>query len=202
LPAPQTYTSATQVASFTSLPYSEFAKLILKVSLNTGANLTLMYQGLTKGARTVGDALATERQSLTGDLGLDGAGFNFPTNGSGTPDSRATARTTATLLSVMSRRPNYTVYRNALSILGVDGSLAAIGKNVPGKEHIAVKSGATVTGGQMIAMNMAGYIDAKSGRRLAYALFVNNAGPVAALTDTLDVFDDEAEILGIVYARY
>jgi D-alanyl-D-alanine carboxypeptidase/D-alanyl-D-alanine-endopeptidase (penicillin-binding protein 4) len=202
LPAPQTYTSATQVASFTSLPYSEFAKLILKVSLNTGANLSLMYQGLTKGARTVGDALATERQSLTGDLGLDGAGFNFPTNGSGTPDSRATARTTATLLSVMSRRPNYTVYRNALSILGVDGSLAAIGKNVAGKEHIAVKSGATVTGGQMIAMNMAGYIDAKSGRRLAYALFVNNAGPVGALTDTLDVFDDEAEILGIVYARY
>ncbi|MFM0002340.1 D-alanyl-D-alanine carboxypeptidase [Paraburkholderia dipogonis] len=202
LPTPQTYTSATQVASFTSLPYSEFAKLILKVSLNTGANLSLMYQGLTKGARTVGDALATERQSLTGDLGLDGAGFNFPTNGSGTPDSRATARTTATLLSVMSRRPNYTVYRNALSILGVDGSLAAIGKNVAGKEHIAVKSGATVTGGQMIAMNMAGYIDAKSGRRLAYALFVNNAGPVAALTDTLDVFDDEAEILGIVYARY
>lgn len=202
LPAPQTYTSATQVASFTSLPYSEFAKLILKVSLNTGANLSLMYQGLTKGARTVGDALVTERQSLTGDLGLDGAGFDFPTNGSGTPDSRATARTTATLLSVMSRRPNYTVYRNALSILGVDGSLAAIGKNVAGKEHIAVKSGATVTGGQMIAMNMAGYIDAKSGRRLAYALFVNNAGPVGALTDTLDVFDDEAEILGIVYARY
>jgi D-alanyl-D-alanine carboxypeptidase/D-alanyl-D-alanine-endopeptidase (penicillin-binding protein 4) len=73
---------------------------------------------------------------------------------------------------------------------------------VAGKEHIAVKSGATVTGGQMIAMNMAGYIDAKSGRRLAYALFVNNAGPVAALTDTLDVFDDEAEILGIVHARY
>jgi D-alanyl-D-alanine carboxypeptidase/D-alanyl-D-alanine-endopeptidase (penicillin-binding protein 4) len=54
----------------------------------------------------------------------------------------------------------------------------------------------------MIAMNMAGYIDAKSGRRLAYALFVNNAGPVGALTDTLDVFDGEAEILGIVYARY
>lgn len=202
LPAPQTYTSATQVASFTSLPYSEFAKLILKVSLNTGANLSLMYQGLAKGARTVDDALATERQALTGDLGLDAAGFSFPTNGSGTPDSRATARTTATLLRVMSQRPIYTVYRNALSILGVDGSLAAIGKDVPGKEHIAVKSGATVSDGQMIAMNMAGYIDAKSGRRLAYALFVNHAGPVTALTDTLEVFDDEAAILGIVYARY
>lgn len=202
LPSADSYSSATQVASFSSLPYSEIAKLILKVSLNTGANLSLMYQGLTRGARTVTDALATERQSLVSDIGLDPASFNFPTNGSGSPDSRATARTTATLLSVMSRRPIYTVYRDALSILGVDGSLAAIGKTVAGKEHIAVKSGATVIGGQMLAMSMAGYMDAKSGRRLAYALFVNNAGPVAALTDTLDVFNDEADILGIVYARY
>lgn len=202
LPASASYSSATQVASYTSLPYSEIAKLILKVSLNTGANLSLMYQGLTKGARTVSDALVTERQYLTGTLGLDPAGFNFPTNGSGSPDSRATARTTVQLLTTMSRLPIYPVYRNALSILGVDGSLAAIGKDVAGKEHIAVKSGATVSGGQMIAMNMAGYMDAKSGRRLSYAVFVNNAGPVTALSDTLDVFDDEATILGIVYARY
>ncbi|CAG9243312.1 hypothetical protein PUN4_10048 [Paraburkholderia unamae] len=41
-----------------------------------------------------------------------------------------------------------------------------------------------------------------SGRRLTYALFVNNAGPLSALSDTLDVFNDEADILGIVYARY
>ena len=202
LPSAQSYSSATQVASFTSLPYSEIAKLILKVSLNTGANLSLMYQGLAQGARTVDAALVTERRYLTGTLGIDSAGFDFPTNGSGSPDSRASARTTATLLTVMSRLPIYPVYRDALSILGIDGSLAAIGRDVVGKEHIRVKSGATVTNGQMVAMNMAGYMDAKSGRRLAYALFVNHAGPVQALTDTLEVFDDEATILGIVWARY
>jgi D-alanyl-D-alanine carboxypeptidase/D-alanyl-D-alanine-endopeptidase (penicillin-binding protein 4) len=161
-----------------------------------------MYQGLAQGARTVDAALVTERRYLTGTLGIDSAGFDFPTNGSGSPDSRASARTTATLLTVMSRLPIYPVYRDALSILGIDGSLAAIGRDVVGKEHIRVKSGATVTNGQMVAMNMAGYMDAKSGRRLAYALFVNHAGPVQALTDTLEVFDDEATILGIVWARY
>jgi D-alanyl-D-alanine carboxypeptidase/D-alanyl-D-alanine-endopeptidase (penicillin-binding protein 4) len=161
-----------------------------------------MYQGLAQNVRTVGDALGTERNFLTGTLGLDGAGFNFPTNGSGTPDSQATARTTATLLSKMSSLPVYQVYHDALAILGVDGSLAAVGKNVVGKEHIFVKSGATLQGREMVAMNMAGYIDAKSGRRLAYALFVNNAGPITALTDTLEVFDDEATILGILYAKY
>jgi D-alanyl-D-alanine carboxypeptidase/D-alanyl-D-alanine-endopeptidase (penicillin-binding protein 4) len=203
LPPSQDYSGATQVASYISMSYSEFAKLVLKVSLNTGANLSLMYQGLAQGVRTVGDALVTERRYLTGTLGLDGAGFNFPTNGSGTPDSQATARTTATLLAAMSRLPVYPVYHDALSILGIDGSLAAVGKNVAGKEHIFVKSGATIdSNGQMVAMNMAGYIDAKSGRRLAYALFVNNAGPLTALSDTLDVFDDEAMILGILYARY
>ncbi|MEM5439955.1 D-alanyl-D-alanine carboxypeptidase/D-alanyl-D-alanine-endopeptidase [Paraburkholderia diazotrophica] len=203
LPPTQDYAGATQVASYTSMPYSEFAKLVLKVSLNTGANLSLMYQGLAQGVRTVNDALATERKYLTGTLGLDGAGFNFPTNGSGTPDSQATARTTATLLTVMSRLPVYPVYHDALSILGVDGSLAAVGKNVVGKEHIYVKSGATINAkNEMVAMNMAGYIDAKSGRRLAYALFVNNAGPLTALSDTLEVFDDEAMILGDIYAKY
>lgn len=55
--------------------------------------------------------------------------------------------------------------------------MAAFGTDVPAKEHIAVKSGATITNGSIVAMNMAGYIDAKSGRRLAYALFVNSAGP-------------------------
>ncbi|AME27253.2 hypothetical protein AXG89_27175 (plasmid) [Burkholderia sp. PAMC 26561] len=202
LPPTQDYPATAQVASFTSLPYSEFAKLVLKVSLNTGANLSLMYQGLAQNVRTVGDALGTERKFLTGTLGLDGAGFNFPTNGSGTPDSQATARTTATLLTNMSRLPVYPVYHDALAILGVDGSLAATGKDVVGKDHIFVKSGATVEGGEMVAINMAGYIDSKSGRQLAYALFVNHAGPITALTDSLEVFNDEATILGILYAKY
>jgi D-alanyl-D-alanine carboxypeptidase/D-alanyl-D-alanine-endopeptidase (penicillin-binding protein 4) len=202
LPPTQDYPSTAQVASFTSLPYSEFAKLVLKVSLNTGANLSLMYQGIAQNVRTVDDALGTERKFLTGTLGLDGAGFNFPTNGSGTPDSEATARTTATLLTNMSHLPVYPVYHDALAILGVDGSLAAIGKDVVGKEHIFVKSGATVEGGEMVAINMAGYIDSKSGRQLVYALFVNHAGPITALTDSLEVFNDEATILGILYAKY
>ena len=76
------------------------------------------------------------------------------------------------------------------------------GKNVAGRAHVSVKSGATLTNGQMVAMSMPGYLDAKSGPRPAYACFVTNAGPVQALTDMLEIFDDEAKILGIVYARY
>src|SRR5579863_5282202 len=154
-----------------------------------------MYQGLNQGARTVTGALAAERATLVGTFGLDPAGFDFPTNGSGSPDSRATARTTATFLAKMSGHSVYPVYRASLPVMGVDGSLAGIGKNVDGNAHICAKTGATVTGGQMVAMTMAGYLDAKSGRRLTFALFVNHAGPLTALTDTLEVYDDEAQIL-------
>lgn len=65
-----------------------------------------------------------------------------------------------------------------------------------------MKSGATIDGGEMVVMSMAGYVDAKSGRSLTVALFVNNAGPLTAFTDAIEVFDDKAQILGIVYQQY
>jgi len=200
LPPRESLVASTQVAAYVSPPYSEYAKLILKVSLNTGANMSLMHVGVSQGQRTRETALSAERKLLVDDLGLPSAGFDFPTNGSGSPDSRASARTTAQLAATMSRRPAYAAYRAGLPLLGVDGSLAAVGKTVPGKEHIAAKSGATVDGnGNMVAITMAGYIDAKSGRALTFALFVNDAGPLTDIADTLEVFEDEAQIAGIIY---
>ena len=46
---------------------------------------------------------------------------------------------------------------------------------------------------------LAGYIDAKSGRKLAFALFVNNAGPIKQLEDVAQVFADEAAITNAIY---
>ncbi|MEO9103252.1 MAG: D-alanyl-D-alanine carboxypeptidase [Burkholderiaceae bacterium] len=199
LPAPESLADSSRVAQFVSLPYSEYARLILKVSLNTGANLSLMHVGLSQRQRTREGALAAERSLLTNNMGLDPASFNFPTNGSGSPDSLASARTTAKLLASMSTRPSYAVYRQALPLLGVDGSLASVGKNVVGKEHMSMKSGATVDNGQLVAISLAGYIEAKSGRPLTFALFVNDAGPISDIGDSLQVFEDEAQIAGIVY---
>ena len=39
--------SLTKVAELVSLPYAQYARLILKVSHNLGANLSLMFFGLT-----------------------------------------------------------------------------------------------------------------------------------------------------------
>jgi D-alanyl-D-alanine carboxypeptidase len=200
LPESASLVESTRVATFVSPPYSEYARLILKVSLNTGANLSLMHVGLSQGQRTRETALAAERRLLIEDMGLDPASFDFPTNGSGSPDSRASARTTAKLIAAMSTRPSHEAFRQGLPLLGVDGSLASVGRNVVGKEHIAAKSGPTVDeNGRMVAMSMAGTIEAKSGRPLTFALFVNDAGPANQLADTLEVFEDEARIAGLIY---
>ncbi len=203
LPPAATLAAAPLVASYSSERYAEQAKLILKVSLNTGANLSLMHVGLSQGQRTVAGALGVERRLLVEDMKLDPAGFDFVTNGSGSPDSRASARTTAQLLTNMRSRPAYVAYRGGLPRLGEDGSLAEIGKTVIGKEHIQAKSGATVNAqGNMAAMTLAGYIDARSGRALSFTVFVNDAGPVTQLEDTLQVFEDEAQIAGVIYANF
>ena len=62
LPKSTTYPRTTRVAAYTSAPYAQEARLILKVSLNLGANLALTKFGLAHGVHTLSGALALERQ--------------------------------------------------------------------------------------------------------------------------------------------
>lgn len=199
LPTSGSYSPETRVARFQSPPYSEYAKLILKVSLNLGANLSLMLFGLTRGKRTLTDALAVERRTLIDDMGLDPAGFDFPTNGSGSPDSQATPRATVQLLSEMAKSSVAEPYQNALPVLGVNGSLAHSGVTLPAKGHVFAKTGTTIDQTGLKAQNLAGYIEARNGRRLAFALFLNDAGPIEQISDVSEVFEDEAVVTNAIY---
>ena len=199
LAAPSSHALDTRVAQFVSSPYAEYAKLILKVSLNLGANLSLMHFGLAHGQRTIADALAVERQTLINQFGLRADEFDFPTNGSGSPDSQATPRATVRMLTEVGRTAAAQFYRTALPVLGVDGSLAHTGADLPAKGHVFAKTGTTIGEGELIAQNLAGYIDARSGRPLAFAIFLNDAGPVESISDVTDVFEDEAVISNAIY---
>jgi D-alanyl-D-alanine carboxypeptidase/D-alanyl-D-alanine-endopeptidase (penicillin-binding protein 4) len=201
------YDSATRVAVHQSAPYVQTARLVLKVSLNLGANLALSLFGVEQGARTIDEALAAERQALIG-LGINGDQFEFPTNGSGTPDSEAAPRALVDLLVDMHNSPDAEVFQDALPILGVDGSLATSGTDLPAKGHVYAKTGTSILPGDdpgtfvVKAQNFAGYIETKSGRTVAYALMVNDAGEVdpsdieGSLTP---VITDEAKISNIIY---
>jgi D-alanyl-D-alanine carboxypeptidase len=199
LPSPDAYSIDCKVAELVSAPYSQYAKLILKVSLNLGANLSLMLFGLANGVDTVQPALAVERTTLIQQYGLDGNGFNFPTNGSGSPDSEASAATTANLLTDMTHRKTFPFYFQALPIFGVDGSLATVGVDSPARGKIFAKTGTYISPqGEIAAQTLAGYMDARSGRKLVYSLFVNNAGTFTGIDAILDVIDDEADISTII----
>jgi PBP4 family serine-type D-alanyl-D-alanine carboxypeptidase len=199
LPLPGSYASQMRVAELVSPPYAQYAKLILKVSLNLGANLSLSLFGLTRGQRTVAGALASERKTLVDKMGIKAGDFDFPTNGSGSPDSRAAPRATVQLLAAMSKGSNFAAYRASLPILGVDGSLARTGRGLPAKGHVFAKTGTTIDDTGLKAQVLAGYIDARSGRRLAFALYVNHVGPIESIADVANVFEDQAAIVSAIY---
>src|SRR5262249_51207232 len=127
---------------------------------------------------------------------------------SGSPDSQAAPRALVQMLTKMASTPVAADYQAALPIMGVDGSLVATGVNTPGKGHVFAKPGTTVQpspdgkGLELKAQNLAGYVETKSGRKLAYAVMVNNAGAVNpdAVADSVgEVFNDEGTISSYLY---
>lgn len=206
LPASRTYPAGAQVAAYRSAPYAQIAKLILKVSLNQGANLSLSLFGLQHGQRTIQGALRAERHTLVRRFGIPPTGFSFPTNGSGTPDSRATPRALVTMLRAMARSRNAAPYAAGFPILGVDGSLAHYGEDLPARGHVLGKTGTTAgptpdgEGIEIKAQNLAGYITTKSGRRLAYALMINDIGEVEDIEAGVgETVRDQAAIANALY---
>jgi D-alanyl-D-alanine carboxypeptidase/D-alanyl-D-alanine-endopeptidase (penicillin-binding protein 4) len=208
LPVSPTYTDDTKVGAFTSPPFSQDAKLILKVSLNLGANLSLSLFGESRDEETIQGALANERKFLIDQYGVNGNQFDFPTNGSGSPDSQAAPRALVQMLTKMAATPVAADYQAALPVMGVDGSLVATGANLPGKGHVFAKPGTTVNptpdgkGLELKAQNLAGYIETKGGRKLAYAVMVNNAGavnPNEIASSVGEVFNDEGTISNYLY---
>jgi PBP4 family serine-type D-alanyl-D-alanine carboxypeptidase len=198
LPSPNCYRADTKVAELVSAPYAQYSKLILKISHNLGANLSLMLFGMAHGVNTMDDALEIERATLTHQYRLPGSGFDFPTNGSGSPDSRASTETTVKLLLDMHADKTFPFYLASLPILGVDGSLAEIGLNSPARGKVFAKTGTYLNNNQIKAQTLAGYIDARSGRKLAYALFVNDAGDINSFDDVLNVIEDEGAISTLI----
>ena len=213
LPTEGSYTPETLVAEFISLPFSETIKLVLKVSHNYGANLNLILFGVTQGVKTVQDALEVERETLINDFGISGNEFDFPTNGSGSPDSQASADAIIKLLKEMKDRDVFTPYFDSLPILGVDGSLATVGMNSPPEPpnpiisqaygQVYAKTGTSAKSVDqeifLVAQNFAGYLDSKQGKRLAYVVIVNNVGVIGSINDILRVFDDQGKISALIF---
>jgi D-alanyl-D-alanine carboxypeptidase/D-alanyl-D-alanine-endopeptidase (penicillin-binding protein 4) len=111
-----------------------------------------------------------------------------------------------TLLRTMSTRRTFAPYFASLPSLGVDGSLATVGRvpnnplSAPAFGKVFAKTGTTVDETGLKAQNFAGYIDGASGRRLAYVVYVNDVGSVKSIADVTTVFEDEGVISALLRA--
>lgn len=199
----ETFAPDNQVALLTSLPFSEVIKVILKVSLNTGADTLVFLLALKAGGNTFQDGLIAIRTFLSG-LGVDPGDISL---GDGRGNDRSdlfSPRAVCDLLRAMAAQPEFPDYAAALPILGVDGTeWTALPATSPALGQITGKSGTTIAYDLMneeflaLGKATAGYMTASSGRELVWAVYVNDVlGP---LNDLLAIGEDIGEIAEAIW---
>jgi D-alanyl-D-alanine carboxypeptidase len=207
LPSKGSYPPTTKLAELKGLPYADYAKLILKVSYNIGADTSLLLWGLTRGVDNMQDALRLEKQNLTSRFHIPEHQFYF-VDGSGGGETTATNIAVTKMLIAMTRTPVAGLFRDALPVLGVDGSLGFVtdfqsNPTLAGATgQVRAKTGTFVAGSEsgleLKGQALGGYITSRSGRRLVFELVVNNV-PITGLNQVLQVFQDQGTIAAILW---
>lgn len=176
------YTPENQFAEHISPPLSEEIKVTLKVSQNLHAGMGLYLLGAIAGKDTVNPLkkgfalehalLQQANLDLSGASQGDGAGGDWADLFS--PDFMCH------YLAYWTTRPDYDVFSRALPVLGKDGTLVKIQKDNPAAGHVFAKTGTFDSEDRLNARGMlngkglAGYVITKSGRKLAFAAYVNH----------------------------
>jgi D-alanyl-D-alanine carboxypeptidase/D-alanyl-D-alanine-endopeptidase (penicillin-binding protein 4) len=166
------------VAEHVSLPFSAAARVILKTSQNLHASNMPLLLGAQPAARAAGkNGFDVARDWLRGaSVDLDGAVQGDGAGG----DAFFSPAFMTRYLAMVATQPWAAAFRDALPILGVDGTLAKIQVDAAGAGKIFAKTGTFSSfdplNRRMIvhAKGLAGYFTSRSGKHLAFALYVNN----------------------------
>jgi serine-type D-Ala-D-Ala carboxypeptidase/endopeptidase (penicillin-binding protein 4) len=169
-----------KVAQYTSPPFREFIKVILKVSHNLHASTLPLLLAARHGQRTLEAGLRRQGEVLK-NLGIEPTTVSFGGGAGGSRSDLVTPRATVALLRAMATRPDFPAFEAALPILGRDGTLAhAVPAESPARGHAHAKTGTywvdNELNGKVVLSSkaLAGYLDTASGRPLVFAIFVNN----------------------------
>jgi D-alanyl-D-alanine carboxypeptidase/D-alanyl-D-alanine-endopeptidase (penicillin-binding protein 4) len=203
LPARNSYRRTDLVAVHVSDQFSQYTKLILKVSYNRGADLMLCLAAAKLGSRNCLTGLKAEVKTAT-DLGVPRSGL-FPQDGAGSDDQ---GRSSPQALAILLRGLTHTSYgatlKQSLPILGRDGTMADVLPNSPAAGHAQIKTGNRVVGnaaGQLMVLgnSLAGYIHTRSGRRVTVMIVVGNV-PLKSAEGFLGVVNDQAKMIAAIQA--
>lgn len=172
--------SQEELAILQSPPFSAIAAQTLKPSQNLYTELILRTLG--KVAPVAPETPITNPTSE--QLGLEAVKTFLKTTGI-RPDSlvlddgsglsrgdMVTAEASVQLLTFMSKHRYASVFRDALPIAGVDGTLRNRLKGTPAENNLRAKTGSLSS-----ASSLAGYVTTAAGEKLAFSIMVNNYSP-------------------------
>ena len=180
LPSREDVAQLPRVAQFQSPPFSESAKLILKVSHNLHASTLPLLVAARSGKRTLEEGLHLQHDFLV-RAGVDVDTISFGGGAGGAQADMVTPRAAVQLLRCMHGRPDAAAYRAGLPVLGADGTLSeAVPPDSPARGKVQAKTGTYFVDNVMnkrfvmTSKSLAGYMTTEKNRDLAFALFVNN----------------------------
>lgn len=166
--------SRVEIASMQSPPLSLIAAQTLKPSQNLYTELILRTLGKVAATpatetRTSENAGLEVVKKFLGEAGLN-AGSLVLTDGSGlSRNDMVSADATLQLLTYMSRHRYASVFRDALPIAGVDGTLKNRLKGTLAENNLRAKTGTLSS-----ASSLSGYVTSAAGEHLAFSIMVNN----------------------------
>ena len=166
-----------EIAKLESPPFSVIAAQTLKPSQNLYTELILR----TLGKMTPAPATMSSLNQTSENLGVEAVKTFLKTvgirpetlvldDGSGLSRSdMVTAESTVQLLTFMSKHRYATVFRDALPIAGVDGTLRNRMRGTAAANNLRAKTGSLSS-----AASLGGYVTTAAGERLAFTIMVNN----------------------------
>jgi D-alanyl-D-alanine carboxypeptidase/D-alanyl-D-alanine-endopeptidase (penicillin-binding protein 4) len=197
LPKKGSYNSEDQVAAFQSPPFSQYAKLILKVSHNYGANLNVCLMAVKAGSTDCDDAFPVMKSFLN-RAGVDVEQVALGDGRGLVPVDQFSPRAVIDILGYWLKQPQAKTFREMLPVLGVNGSIADVCKDCPAKGKVFAKTG-TVGNPDLLnerlveAESLGGYLEVEPGRFHTFYVVVN--GAIAPnIEGAVRVFDDLADI--------
>jgi serine-type D-Ala-D-Ala carboxypeptidase/endopeptidase (penicillin-binding protein 4) len=201
LPKRGSYSSRDEVAAYVSPPYSQYAKLILKVSHNYGANLDLCLIAVKAGSTNCNDAFPVMEKFFQ-KAGVDTDQVAFADGRGGNPTDRFTPEAATDLLRYWLNQPQANEFRELLPVMGVDGSLQDNCKDCPARSKVFAKVGTVglpdlVNGGSVDNESLGGYMEIKPGSFHPFYLVVNGAR-ADNVNEVLEVFNNVNDISAIL----
>lgn len=175
---PDSYSGESEVGSFESPKVEATSELILKISHNYGADLSLCLLAAQQGSTDCNAGYAPIRERLE-NLGFDGSDV-WMLDGHGGSFSSATPEAMMAWLTWISEEPFGDDFLTMLPTLGVDGSLILTGAGSPSEGKVWAKTGtwAGVDEGTgrllMPGKALAGYLESESGALYRFTIFMAN----------------------------